>query len=886
MQARSLNSQSGAIFANLALGVAAMGSVAAVATDWTAQQSALALQRQQGYLFATLNDSVGNYMTLLFPQLTEKAAAGGDAIPADCAKVPYRYGRSEAVERVILEGKCKLSLPLSAGGTYVVFNAFQPTLVDLKALGLLDHGISSTPVLSTELLVSGPDETGLASATLAANGYAIAITPKCVGRGGEVADCTNSNKALTSSVINIQPFAQSKYIQNFMPMMWAAGPDAAMSGPPDASNVLVPAERTNPTGEFRSIQAGWSRDNPITRSWSYSTSSGAVTYSRGVDNLLVMRNGYDSAYWQLTRRDGASPPTADWNFDGKALTNVGKLTAASAEISGDLKIGGNQTIAGNQSVGGDQTVAGKLDVDGKGTFKGVLSAMSDLVVKGSSELQGKLTVVGFALFKGDVKLEKSLQVVGATQLDGALTGTSASFSGALTASSLVIGSTQITRDGTLLGSTSGWGVNSGSSCSSNLALAQSSDGKLQICRNSSWTALVLNENMVVSAPGAGQSCAPEGAPGRLPDGTLAVCRGGVWESTTQGSVSVGSVCSVEGSLATGTVGSSSNTIVMGCRGGKWATDVFTKPRLGYATQGNSCPLNDEMALDGRGYPSLLVCKEGKWQPPGTQLLSGMVLGDSCTLDGVLAGDIVRTGLLVCRGGAWRKVTSPLGPVAVGAACNSEGLDSTDYGGPQVTINPDSSGRGTIFYCDRGRWSDYPPNLTVHRIDGMVVNLLRHVDGPSGDDFYLYSHPGWPNGRAQTMDNIGVLIWGHGGYASEVYQGMEERQCSRAAWSDKDPDSNGVRNRYTVCVVSDNELYGINGIYGGRPAAWNFDFDGGAEIWTARRRDSCSDWGCDVQWGYGGSGGWSDHVTIDLWNNHTFLRWNTDARPVVLKVTRQ
>jgi cytoskeletal protein CcmA (bactofilin family) len=522
---RSRVSQSGSVLANLAFGTAAIGSMAAVSVDWTAQQSALAVQQQQGYLFATLNDSVGNYMTLLFPQLTDPSASGVDAIPAECAKLPFRVGTSESVEPVILQGKCQLSLPLAAGGSYVIPNAYQPTLADLKSLGLLDHGVSDVPVLTTESLVAGPDTAGMASSTPAPNTYAISISPKCLGLGSSATICNNTNKALSSSVINIQPFVESTYIQNFTPLMLAAGPDAAISGPRDAENVVLQADRANPTGEFRSIQAAWIRENPVTKVWNYSTSSGNSSYTRGVDNLVVMRNGYDSAYWQLTRRDGASLPTANWDFNGKDLTNVGKFTAVSGEVSGDLQVGGNQTVAGNQVVKGDQSVTGNVTVDGTATFKGVLTAMADLLVKGSTELQGKLTVLGKAVFKEDVTLEKNLQVKGNVQIDGDLSAGSATFNGALLANSLMIGGTQITADGTLLGGRTGWGVTTGAACSVELALAQSTDGKIQICRNAGWTPLITNENIVKPAPAPDQACSPEGSPGRLPDGTPAWSKG-------------------------------------------------------------------------------------------------------------------------------------------------------------------------------------------------------------------------------------------------------------------------------------------------------------------------------------------------------------------------
>jgi cytoskeletal protein CcmA (bactofilin family) len=758
MNIKSRASQSGAIFANLALGAAAIGSVAAVATDWTAQQSALALQKQQGYLFATLNDAVGNYMTVLYPQLTQQNSPGVDVIPAECANLPYRFGTSVATESVILQGKCKLTLPLSPAGSYVVVNAYQPTLADLKKLGLLDQGVSEVPVLTTENMVAGPDASGVASSKPAPNGYAIAITPKCLGMGSSATTCSNTNKALTSSVINIQPFVESAYIQNFMALMSAAGPDAALSGPPDASNVVEEKDRANPTGEFRSIQAGWTRSNPITKAWSYSTASGTSKYDRGVDNLVLMRNGYESAYWQLTRRDGSSPPTANWNFNGKDLTGVGSLTATSIKTSGDAQVGGDLKVDGNQTIKKNQVVEGDLTVGKISTFKDVVNALSNLIVSGSTELKGKLSVAGSASFMDNVTIDKALTVKGSTDIAGKLTGSNAEFTGALTANALTIGSTKIGKDGTLLGAALGWGVATNSSCSTQYALAQSADGKLQICRNNAWTSLITTENLVVSAPGVGSGCSPEGAPGRLPDGTLAVCKDGNWQSTAAGLMTEGATCSVEGSLATTTATPSPGLVLLGCKGGVWTTSVFSKPRLGYAREGNSCQTMDELAVDNvSGYYTLLICEGGTWRSPGTQLLENMELGKACRLNGVLASDMESTGLLVCKNNIWSKITDPIGE---GGVCALEGKQTTSPSGSLlictngVWVVPKEGGVCIIgtrlslplrtrpnhedLYCPTGKWAGA---LYLTRWDGTQVLLHSPVES-NGRRYYVYNEPSY------------------------------------------------------------------------------------------------------------------------------------------------
>lgn len=864
--------QTGAVFANLLLGAAAAGSVAVATADWTAHEAALALQRQQGQVFATLNDAVGNYMTLYFPLLTQSSAdalpadgtpSSADALPADCSKLPYRHGRSAATEAAILQGRCRLTLPLSSGGQHTVHNGLQPTLGDLKALGLLDPGVSETPVLPTELLVAGPDDKGAASTAHAPNTYAIVIEAQCVGLGSRTASCGSTNKVLVSSLLNVQPFATSPHLQHFLPLMSAAGPDAAMSGPPDPANVVEQDRRLNPTGEFRSVQKGWSRENPVTQDWSRTVANTTVTYTRGVDNLLLMRNGYDSAYWQTVRRDGSTPPTANWDFNGKDLTHVGKLTAESVEVAGDLKVGGHQSLKGNQTVGGN------VDVEGSGTFKGLLSALGQLVVQGGTELRGALTVAGKALFQDDVTLEKALRVKGNAQVDGTLAGTSASFSGALTSSSLVVGSTLIGPEGTLLGSSAGWGVTPGAPCYLDFGLAQSTDGKLQICRINAWTPLITSENIVITAPGTGLSCKPEGAPGRLPDGTLAVCKNGKWESTSQGSTTEGRACSVEGSLATGKALPSSNLILLGCQNGKWTRNVFSKPKLGYAYGGNACTMEDELALDDRGYPSLLVCKNGQWRAPGTQLLANMQKGAACTLDGVLASDTTRTGLLICTNGLWTKTTEP---VNLGETCSPNG---------QVA----DVGNGQKKYCVNGVWSDLPDSIQLVRSDGALVVLNRLVQ-LKDTNFYLYNEPltGRLN-KSQSYHNLAVVLWGqddtHEGGANGPGTIHSGKRCNGKdhLWKEL-----GSGDRYLVCIATHHELYRITDQYGGRPAAWQFEFQDGAEVWSSTRRDECTDWGCDQPWQPSG-GAVFDHVSVDLWNKHTFHRWNADRRPVVFSAQK-
>jgi len=93
------------------------------------------------------------------------------------------------------------------------------------------------------------------------------------------------------------------------------------------------------------------------------------------------------------------------------------------------------------------------------------------------------------------------------------------------------------------------------------------------------------------------------------------------------------------------------------------------------------------------------------------------------------------------------------------------------------------------------------------------------------------------------------------------------------------DWSGTR---TVEIATAQELYAIHDAFGGRPPAWNFPFQDGAEVWTANRRDECDN-GCGMGWS-GGGGNWWDHITVDIWTNWTFHRYNTEKRPIILKMS--
>jgi hypothetical protein len=917
---RGWTRQRGVALAQGLMSATLIGSMSMVGMDWAVKQAAIDRERSQAQALLLINSAAGNYLSRFNDQLVAVKTDGTDALPAECATVSLKVGTSAAVPNLIRSGGCRATLVLTqrsdgtADKTYTVQNALQPTLSELMAMGILDGGVSTVPLLPVTNEVAGPSSSGEAGTTAAPNTYAVVLYPRCIGAGttgttaAAPATCKLENKAFTSLVFNTQPFDRgTSSSQNFSHLLGGLGPDGAISGPAD-TGVTNPALRVNPEGELRSLGRGWTIKNPILQDWSYKDATEKqVSYTRGVDGIAAVRNGYDATTaLEYTRRDGSSPPTADWDFNGKNMTNMGKLEIAGSISgkNGTLQVIGNQNVTGNQTVQGNQTVSGNQDVTGNltvgkagtggGSATGVLTALADMIVKGATELQGKLTVMGSALFKGEVTFEQLVRAKDIT-MTGQLSAGSALVSGDIQAGSLHIGYTTISADGTLLGSLRGWGVNINDSCATGAeyALAQNKNGQLMICTSGRWQQLINRENTVMDAPGAGQACTPNGAAGRLPDGTLAICTNGQWQSAAQGGVSVDGACSVKGAISTAMPAGASDYmdvqkyVMVVCNGSNWVTAAYARPLPQYGTVDRQCGLNNEVALEGRldtSNPALIACVNGIWSDISalkTTLKTGNWLGAACKPDGAVTLDVNGTGLLVCSNGVWSKTTAP---VDLAGDCPTEGAQVTDANGKK-------------WYCIFGnKWADAPGTLDLFREDNYPVTLNRLVQY-GGENYYVYSFPGAGLSRAQTYAELTNWLIPDYETKDETDVSTQHRSSSDRpgdAWASRMPPYNyatGYREarnhcqRYQVTLASEYELYSLRQAFGGRPPAWNFDFAGSTgRVWTATRRDECSNWGCTVPWS-GGGGNWWDHVSMDLWNGNIHHNWNSDAHAVILKARK-
>jgi hypothetical protein len=263
----------------------------------------------------------------------------------------------------------------------------------------------------------------------------------------------------------------------------------------------------------------------------------------------------------------------------------------------------------------------------------------------------------------------------------------------------------------------------------------------------------------------------------------------------------------------------------------------------------------------------------------------MTLGGSCTLDGILATDIQKTGLLVCKNAAWSKLTEP---VQLGGSCEPEGKMVTNYD-------------GTPWFCamahEGNKWSKMPGTLPIYRgNDKSKVSLNRMVEF-NGNYYYFYSANG-NLAQLQTMSDIGSWIHRHSPRAEDItsYQYRTSSTNISEGWTSALPpydgywglqDAQNACQTFEVQLPTTWELNQISAHYAGRPRPWNFDF-GTTEVWTATRRDECTDWGCDVPWTPGFPNySWWDHATVEpwYWSGNIRNRWNTDYHAVILRVKK-
>lgn len=513
---------------------AVLGGVGVVGTDWATQQRQTAVLEAQNTIYSRINDGIGLYMTLYYPNLIDRIKH-----PDKCATASYSTPASETE-------KCKFTATFTdaagASKTREVSNILQPTLADLQALGMVPADIPSGPLLPVNPKVV-TSAAGGGAAPAHENIYGIII--KRVPAGTDV--------NLESLVFNMQPYLLVN--ADMSALLRMSGGAGGSSGLPDRGS---PDSSINPQFDLKGYAGAWSATNPVQQKVAGAT--------RGLPGIMAWRNGFAAAAsLEMVRRDGTLKPTADWDFADHSITNLNQIKAKDVST---VKLT-TQTLTADGAVQLNST----LDVKGK------LTALADMVVQGATDIRS-LVVRGPATFEQPVTMQNSLQVAGEVN----------AISGVRTGQVNVENGPQLSGHGAMLKANGNF-VSQGASCAQDRALAQDGNGRLVMCSAGTWQA-AISDVYGLKEVKVGDKCSPDGAAAYLPDGLMAICRGGSWQAAALNTQVAKQPCSTKGMMAAETTANGVSNLLV-CQAGSdgglsWSSSIYARPKAELASEGANC----------------------------------------------------------------------------------------------------------------------------------------------------------------------------------------------------------------------------------------------------------------------------------------------------------
>ena len=239
------------------------------------------------------------------------------AASAHCSTPMYRTEVAVAPP-VISAGACSAALSY-AGNRVVVFNIMQPTVNELRTLGMLESHQSVDLLLAhgSQVLAPPPDQQAMAPAQLG-----VLLKSQC-----STSTCTRPS-AFEALVYNLQPyrldggpwlFTRRDQVNTLFTEL---GDGAAAASDESLSNELV-----GPSGSFR-------LSNPVTDS--------RLVGLPGIVGLRSVSPLSDESNW--ARRDGQSVISGDWNFgqhriEGLSHLQTNSMQGESLRLNGRAELG-------------------------------------------------------------------------------------------------------------------------------------------------------------------------------------------------------------------------------------------------------------------------------------------------------------------------------------------------------------------------------------------------------------------------------------------------------------------------------------------------------------------------------------------------------------------
>lgn len=333
---------------------------------------------------------------------------------ADCGLSTYKVGISR-VGPLIATGtmpgiECRLNTVNAAGNAYSIANAMQPSVADLRALGLLVAGFDDSLrlALDTTRRVARAGLSGLPdSAGQGLNQYAVLIQRICQDA---VCDPVTGPFRMQSYAFNIQPYRVDQGLFGSGARLGAAV--MAMEG----KGYLAPV---GGDGRLRNMLNQVVVDNPVVEN------SGA-----GAIGILAAYEGWGSGDDKYTYRDGSRPPTNHWDFNNKDLSNVNALKTQTLDAQ-TAAIGKDKAGAASNQLWLDAAAKAAIDTnrgllvrgnivttENMGVYTHQLKTVGDIEAGTNIHARGNLSTAGGLSVGGSASIAGNATVTGNTTLVG------------------------------------------------------------------------------------------------------------------------------------------------------------------------------------------------------------------------------------------------------------------------------------------------------------------------------------------------------------------------------------------------------------------------------------------------------------------------------------
>lgn len=441
-------------------------------------------------------------------------------------------------------------------------------------------------------------------------------------------------------------------------------------------------------GTVNGSEGAWNAPNPI-------LNAGAPQ-----PGILCMRSGYGSSgLLQLTRRDGTTLPTGNWNMGSFNVTGIGNLGSNTLATASTATIGGAASTTGISNTGnltnsGTLTTTGTLTAAGNATVGGTLGVTGQTTTRGLANVAGNITNAG-TLSTGNTSVTGTLGVSGATTTNGVTNTGNISTTGDVQTGRLQL-NTVVANGGSCAGFTG--------------YQAATAAGSLASCINGTWQ--TPSTSIPPPNPCGATSVSFSGCTGNLPYTTsgntanVSMTSGTGWATY---SCSNGSWSYQSGSCTPPPANCAARSF-------SWSGSASCSSSVGTTAHGGGSWISSTNGNNGDAYVS---CNNGTWSISNTSCTPpASPCGSTTVYFGGCSGTVPYTSA-----GGYANVSMTSGSGWAQYVCNN---GSWSYSSGSCTPPAPKCAAGTVYWSGTSSCSGYAPEQSAGSSTTVVAN-----NGPSG-----------------------------------------------------------------------------------------------------------------------------------------------------------